>query len=100
MNNNPPPRHPIACEFEGKTHKGIYWVAGKILIVATGGGGNSRQVGTMEPQDLAVQLLLELVRAGKGYAHIADDTLFSAADAASNAMGAAWTEAKQPPAKP
>jgi hypothetical protein len=54
----------------------------------------------MEPQELAVQLLLELVRAGKGYAHIADDTLFSAADAASNAMGAAWTEAKQPPAKP
>ena len=34
------------------------------------------------------------------YAHIADDTLFSAADAAANAMGTAWTEAKQPPAMP
>jgi hypothetical protein len=66
MNNTPPRRHPGTCEFEGKTHKGIYWVAGKILTVATGGGGRSRQVGTMEPQELAMQLLLELVKAGKG----------------------------------
>lgn len=34
------------------------------------------------------------------YAHIADDTLFNAADAAANAMGSAWTEVKQPPAQP
>ena len=34
------------------------------------------------------------------YAHIADDTLFNAADAAANAMGTGWTEAKQPPAQP
>jgi len=34
------------------------------------------------------------------YAHIADDTLFSAADAAANAMGSAWAEAKKLPATP
>ncbi len=62
----PPSRHPVSCEHQGKTHKGTYWVAGKILTVATGGGGRSKRVGTMEPQELAMQLLLELVRAGKG----------------------------------
>ena len=30
-------RHPVTGEFEGKTHKGTYWVAGKIPTVATGG---------------------------------------------------------------
>ncbi len=34
------------------------------------------------------------------YSHLADDTLLAAADAAGNAMGSAWTEAKQPPAQP
>jgi hypothetical protein len=61
----PPPRHPITCEFEGKTHKGTYWVAGKILTVATGGGGKSKPVGTMKPEELAMLLLMELVKAGK-----------------------------------
>jgi hypothetical protein len=56
---SPPPRHPITCEYMGKTHKGTYWVAGKILTVATGEGGK------MESQELAMQLLLELVKAGK-----------------------------------
>ena len=65
MDNDPPVRHPIACEIDGKTHKGTYWVAGKILTVATGGGGKSKQVGTMEPEALAMQLLRELVKAGK-----------------------------------
>ena len=65
MDTAPPRRHPITCEFEGKTHKGTYWVAGKILTVATGGGGKSKQVGTMRPRELAMQLLLELVKAGK-----------------------------------
>ncbi len=66
MDRKPLPRHPVTCEFEGKTHKGTYWVAGKILTVATGGGGKSKQVGTIEPQELAMQLLLELVKEGKG----------------------------------
>ena len=61
----PPPRHPITCESDGKTYKGTYWVAGKILTVSTGGGGKSKQVGTMEPEVLAKQLLLDLVKAGK-----------------------------------
>ena len=65
MKDTPPLRHPVSCEHQGKTHKGAYWVAGKILTVATGGGGKSRQVGTTEPQELATQLLLELVKAGK-----------------------------------
>ena len=65
VNDSPPPRHPITCEVNRKTYKGTYWVAGKILTVATGGGGKSKQVGTMEPEALAKQLLLELVNAGK-----------------------------------
>lgn len=65
MDTKPPRRHPITCEFDGEKHKATYWVAGKILTVATGRGGNSKQVGTMEPEVLARQLLLELVKAGK-----------------------------------
>ena len=61
-----PTRYPISCDIDGKSYKGTYWVAGKILTVATGGGGKSRQVGTMDQQELAKQLLLELVKAGKG----------------------------------
>lgn len=66
MERTPAPRHPVTCEFDGKTHKGTYWVAGKILTVPTGGGGKSKQVGTMDQQELAMQLFLELVKAGKG----------------------------------
>ena len=65
MDRKPLPRHPVTCEVDGQTHKATYWVAGKILTVATGRGGNSKQVGTMEPEVLAKQLLLELVKAGK-----------------------------------
>ncbi len=65
INNDPPVRHPITCEIDGVTHKGTYWVAGKILTVSTGGGGKSKQVGTTEPEALAKQLLLDLVKAGK-----------------------------------
>jgi hypothetical protein len=42
MERKPPPRHPIACEYDGKAHKGTYRVAGKILTVATGGGGDKK----------------------------------------------------------
>lgn len=66
MDRKPLPRYPVTCEFDGETHKATYWVAGKILTVATGKGGKSKQVGTMEPEVLARQLLLELVKAGKG----------------------------------
>ena len=65
MDTPPLPRHPVTCEVGSKTHKGTYWVAGKILTVATGWGGRSRQVGSMQPELLARQLLLELVKAGK-----------------------------------
>ena len=65
MDAKPLPRYPITCETDGKTHKGTYWVAGKILTVSTGLGGKSKQVGTMEPEALAKRLLLELVKAGK-----------------------------------
>ena len=65
MDAKPLPRYPITCEIDGKTHKGTYWVAGKILTVSTGLGGKSKQVGTMELEALAKQLLLELVKAGK-----------------------------------
>jgi hypothetical protein len=65
MDHPPPARHPVTCEIDGKAYKGTYWIAGKILTVATGGGGKSKQVGTMEPEALAMQLLRELVKAGK-----------------------------------
>lgn len=34
------------------------------------------------------------------YSHLSDDTLLAAVDAAANAMGATWTNAKEPPAQP
>jgi hypothetical protein len=61
-----PLRYAFTIEVDGNLHKGTYWVAGKILTVSTGLGGKSKQVGTMEPEDLAKKLLLELVEAGKG----------------------------------
>jgi len=65
MDTKPLPRYPITCETDGRTYKGTYWVAGKILTVSTGLGGKSKQVGTTEPEALEKQLLLELVKAGK-----------------------------------
>jgi len=60
-----PPRYPVTAEVDGKTYKGTYWVAGKILTVSTGSGGKSRQVGSTPAEDLAKQLLQELVKEGK-----------------------------------
>ena len=64
MDNNPP-RYPVTCEIGGKAYRGTYWVAGKILTVATGMGGKSKQVGAMPPETLAKQLLQELAKEGK-----------------------------------
>lgn len=60
-----PPRYPVTVEFDGKTRKGTYWVAGKILTVSTGLGGKSRQVGATPVEGLAGQLLQELAKEGK-----------------------------------
>ena len=60
-----PPRNPVTCELEGKTYRGTYWVAGKILTVATGMGGKSKQAGSAPPQALAAQLLQQLAKEGK-----------------------------------
>jgi len=60
-----PPRFPISCEIDGKRRRGTYWVAGKILTVATGMGGKSRQVGATPVETLARQLLQELANQGK-----------------------------------
>jgi hypothetical protein len=65
MDTNPAPRHSLSVEVEDKTYRGTYRVAGKILTVSTGLGGKSKLLGTMEPDILATQLLLELVKAGK-----------------------------------
>jgi hypothetical protein len=64
MDTNPP-RYVVACEVNGKMHRGTYWVAGKILTVATGMGGKSTQVGSTTPQNLATRLLGEMVKEGK-----------------------------------
>lgn len=63
--NSTHPRHPVTCDVDGKTYQGTYWVAGKILTVATGLGGKSRQVGSTPPEALAKQLLENLAKAGK-----------------------------------
>ena len=60
-----PPRNPVTCEVDGKTYRGTYWIAGKILTVSTGMGGKSRQVGTTPAEDLAKELLQELAKEGK-----------------------------------
>ena len=59
------PRYPVTCEIDGKTHRGTYWIAGKILTVSTGMGGKSRQVGLTPAEILAQELLRELAREGK-----------------------------------
>ena len=60
-----PPRYPVTTEIDGKTYKGNYWIAGKILTVSTGMGGKSRQVGSRPAEALAKQLLQDLVKEGK-----------------------------------
>ena len=59
------PRNPVTCEIDGKTYRGTYWVAGKILTVSTGMGGKSKQVGAMPASVLAMQLLSHLAKEGK-----------------------------------
>ena len=60
-----PPRNSITCEIDGRTYRGTYWVAGKILTVSTGMGGKSKQVGSTPAATLAEQLLRELAKQGK-----------------------------------
>lgn len=60
-----PPRYPVTTEINGKTYKGNYWVAGKILTVSTGMGGKSKQLGSTLAEVLAKQLLGELAKEGK-----------------------------------
>ena len=60
-----PPRNPVTCEVDGKTYRGTYWIAGKILTVATGMGGKSTQVGSTSAEALAKRLLQDLAKEGK-----------------------------------
>jgi hypothetical protein len=60
-------RHPITCEIDSKTYRGTYWVAGRILTVATGMAGKSRQVGSTAHEVLARQLLEVMAKDGKAY---------------------------------
>lgn len=64
MDQNPP-RYPVTCETDGKTYRGTYWVAGKILTVSTSMGGKSKQVGSTLAADPAKQLLLNMAEEGK-----------------------------------
>ena len=59
------PRYPVICEVDGKTYRGTYWIAGKILTVSTGRGGKSKQVGSTSTELLAEELLRALVKEGK-----------------------------------
>ncbi len=59
------PRYQVICEIDGKTHRGTYWIAGKILTVSTGMGGKSRQVGSTPAEILAQELLRDLAKEGK-----------------------------------
>jgi uridine phosphorylase len=60
-----PTRQTVTCEIDGKTYRGNYWIAGKILVVSTGMGGKSKQVGSTPAEILAEQLLRELAKEGK-----------------------------------
>jgi len=60
-----PKRYPVTCEVDGKTYQGTYWVAGKIITVATGRGGKSTQVGSAQPEAVAKRLLQQLAEQGK-----------------------------------
>ena len=63
--DNAPSRNPVTCDLDGKTYRGTYWVAGKILTVSTGMGGKSKQVGSQSAEALAAQLLRQLAQEGK-----------------------------------
>ena len=60
-----PTRHTVTCEIDGKTYRGNYWIAGKILVVSTGMGGKSKQVGSTPAEALAEELLQQLAKEGK-----------------------------------
>ena len=60
-----PSRKPVTCEIGGKTYRGTYWVAGKILTVSTGRGGKSKQAGSASHLALAQRLLGQLAAEGK-----------------------------------
>jgi hypothetical protein len=45
--------------------KGFRLIAGKILVVSTGMGGKSKQIGSTPAEILAEQLLRELAKEGK-----------------------------------
>ncbi len=60
-----PSRYPVTCAIDGRTINGHYWVAGKILVVATAKGGGSARLGAHAPEDLARRLLVALAHQGK-----------------------------------
>lgn len=60
-----PPRYPVSCEYEGRILRGTWWIAGRIMTVATGQGGRSALVAPMPAEEQAKALLRELARSGK-----------------------------------
>ena len=60
-----PTRHTVSFEIDGRTVKGNYWIAGKILVVSTAKGGKSTQLGAETPETLAKKLLRQLADEGK-----------------------------------
>ena len=63
--NQEPQRHQISIESDGETHKGTYWVAGKIITVTNSVGSKSHQVGRMTEKYQAEQMLIAIVKEGK-----------------------------------
>lgn len=64
MERESPTRYPVTIEADGQTFKGTYWVSGKIMTVTNGRGSNSTQVGSLPVQELAEQMLSDIVKAG------------------------------------
>lgn len=56
-------RYSIACDVDGMTYHGNYWVAGMILVVSTATGGTSTQLAGRNPDELAKFLLAKMARA-------------------------------------
>jgi hypothetical protein len=56
----------ISAEADGKTYTGHYEVKRRLITVATANGQKTTQLGGTPAAVLARQLLLELIREGKG----------------------------------
>jgi hypothetical protein len=64
MNQLSPRSHPVHVDVDGKSYSGSYTVQGRIITVSDGQRECSRQLGGIQAEALAMNLLREMVKAG------------------------------------